>query len=91
MGYEKFKINYNQKRYELPVWKSSEREFYIVDMQDNIDIPIEIIKDALEDFFKIKINQYARGGYKAYAKDNYEPSNEFSYIFSSEEKDEKKL
>lgn len=91
MGYEKLKINYNQTRYELHVWKSSERELYIVDMQDNIDIPIEIIKDALEDFFNIEIKQYARSGYKAYAKDNYQPSNEFSYTFSCEEKDVKEL
>lgn len=85
MGYEKFKINYNQKGYELSVWKSSEREFYMVDMNDKIDVPIDIVKDALENFFNIKIKQYAKGGYKRYAKDNYQPSKNFSYIFSCED------
>ena len=85
MAKQKLKGNWNGNVFELSVWKSSENNSYIVDLNDNVSIPIEIVKDALEDFLNIEIKQYSKGGHKRYAKDNFEPSNEFSYWFSCEE------
>ena len=49
------KINYNDKTIEYEVWQHPETKAYFVNMTEETRIPIEIVKDALEEQFNIKI------------------------------------
>ena len=78
------KINYKDKTIEYEVWQHPECKAYFVDLTDESEIPIEIVKDALEEKFNIKIKSYRKTGHKSYEKDNYRDSNEFCYYFVPE-------
>ena len=81
------KINYNENTYEYKVWKHPELNSYFVELTDETTIPIEIVKEAIEEFYNIEIKSYCVNGHKRYAKDNYKESNEFTYYFSVKDKE----
>ena len=76
------KIDYKNKTTEYEVWQHPESKACFVDMTEETRIPIEIVKEALEKKFNIKISKYHETGHRAYARDNYKESNQFSYCFN---------
>lgn len=81
------KINYNEKTYNLDIWKHPEKDCYVFEYKKENEIPIEIIKDEIERAFDVKIIRYDEGGPKRYACDNYKDSNEYFYYFTCENND----
>ena len=81
------KVNYNGSSFEYEVWVHPDGNAYFVELTDETFVPIEIVKDALEEKFNIQIKSYCVNGHKRYAKDNFAESNEFTYYFSVKDKE----
>lgn len=78
-------INYNDKTFEYEVWQNPETKVYFVDMTEETRVPIEIVKDALEEQFNIKIIKYTENLPREYDKNHpFKKSGEFSYYFVPE-------
>lgn len=75
------KINYNNKINKYDVFIHPNKKLYAVTLTDNNKIPIEIIKNALEEQYNIKIKCYNQSPNKRYSKYKFKESNEFSYYF----------
>ena len=78
------KINYNDKTYSYNVFIHPDKNLYAVKLTDDNAIPIEIIKDVLEEQYNIKIKQYNKGCNISYEKENFVESGEFFYYFKVE-------
>ncbi len=78
-------INYNQESFKYEVWQHPKTKAYFVDMTEETRIPIEIVKDALEEQFNIKIITYTENPPREYAESHpFKKSGEFSYYFVPE-------
>lgn len=78
-------INYNDKTFEYEVWQHPKTNAYFVDMTEETRIPIEIVKDALEEQFNIKITKYTENLPRKYKESHpFKKSGEFNYYFVPE-------
>ena len=80
------KVNYKGNSFEYKVWIHPDNNAYFVELTDETYAPIEIIKDALENFYDIKIQSFCENGHKSYEVDNYTESNKFTYYFAIKDK-----
>lgn len=79
------KINYNDKTIEYEVWQHPETKAYFVNMTEETRIPIEIVKDALEEQFNIKITKYTETLPRKYAENHpFQKSGNCNYYFVPE-------
>jgi hypothetical protein len=79
------KINYNDKIIEYEIWQNPETKVYFVNMTEATRIPIEIVKNALEEIFNIKITKYTETLPREYAKNHpLKKSGDFCYYFMPE-------
>lgn len=76
------KINYNGKTFEYEVWQDSETTTYFVNITEETRIPIEIVKDALEEQFSIKITKYNQTLPREYTENHpFQKSGNCNYYF----------
>ena len=85
------KINYNNKTIEYKIYENRETKAYFVKISEETRIPIEIVKDALEEQFNIKIAKYGKAMQREYTDNHFlnEPNKPYYYYYFTPENNER--
>lgn len=79
------KINYNDKTVEYEVWQNPDTKTYFVVITEETRIPIEIVKNELEEQFNTKIIKYTENLPRKYKENHpFKKLGAFSYCFVPE-------